>query len=76
MSSWAWWCSCGGSSGRDVLDLPRVAVQRGWDKHELMHLVFEHREEEDDGGVVLGGQCQFGGLSGWGAAGAQSAGLG
>ena len=32
--------------GDDVFDLPREAAQRGWDEHELMHLVFEHGKEE------------------------------
>ena len=32
--------------GGDVFDLPREAAQRGWDEHELVHLVFEHGEEE------------------------------
>ena len=32
--------------GEDVFDVPREAARRGWDEHELMHLVFERGEEE------------------------------
>ena len=40
--------------GGDVFDIPAEACRRGWDENELMHLVFEHREEfEDDANSVV-----------------------
>ena len=30
----------------NVFDLPAVARRRGWDEHELMHMVFKFGEEE------------------------------
>ena len=36
-----WWTA--------MFDIPAVARRRGWDEHELMHMVFEHEEEEEEG---------------------------